>query len=173
MNESCDNYSANVTILNDLENHDIESPWALQWSWTEDEILLSTVGVKGKQHVAVKGKKHANNSVGGYTFNYVKIEPNRCKGCVIPSSFREADLAKSSSSFQINVGRAGIGYNKPCGNGVGYFEWPRSVSFTSPRTNYICLPLISSKTRGYMSKYLEYELRCLPNQHWRKSHLSI
>ncbi|ESQ33622.1 hypothetical protein EUTSA_v10009530mg [Eutrema salsugineum] len=140
MNESSDNYSANITILNYLKNHDIERPWELRWAWPEDEILLSTVGVKG-----------------GYTINYVKIEPNRCKGCVIPSWFREADLAKSSSSFQINVGRAGIGYNEPRGFGIRYFELPRFVKFTSPRANYICESLFfSSKTRGYMSKFIDF-----------------
>ncbi|XP_024008781.1 COBRA-like protein 2 isoform X2 [Eutrema salsugineum] len=158
MNESSDNYSANITILNYLKNHDIERPWELRWAWPEDEILLSTVGVKGKQHVAVKEKKHGNNSAGGYTINYVKIEPNRCKGCVIPSWFREADLAKSSSSFQINVGRAGIGYNEPRGFGIRYFELPRFVKFTSPRANYICESLFfSSKTRGYMKTW---SMRC-------------
>lgn len=49
MNKTCDSYMANVTIFNDMKNHNIEGPWKLKWEWSKDEILLSIDGANGTQ----------------------------------------------------------------------------------------------------------------------------
>lgn len=145
MNETRGSYSANVTIIDYLKNHDIEGPWTLSWEWTQDEILLRTVGVIGTQHgndSLVDNKWPLNSNLPP---RWEKVVPKCCKDDVIPSWFREADLVKSSS-FQITVGRVGIEYYPP-----------KYVDFTSPRSNFMCFPVRPfTKTRGYLSKLIDF-----------------
>ncbi|KAG2311190.1 hypothetical protein Bca52824_022747 [Brassica carinata] len=145
MNETRGSYSANVTIIDYLKNHDIEGPWALSWEWNEDEILLSTVGVVGTQ-------LGNNSSVGDNKWPLnselppcrEKVVTECCKGGVVPSWCIEADIAKSSCSFEITVGRVGIEYYPP-----------EYVELTSPRSNFTCFPMMPfTKTRGYLSKLI-------------------
>ncbi|RIA04749.1 hypothetical protein BRARA_K00985 [Brassica rapa] len=130
MNETRGSYSANVTIIDYLKNHDIDGPWALRWEWAEDEILLNTVGATGTQ------LGNDSSKVSKY-----------CKGGVIPSWCTiEADLPKSSSSFQITVGRVGIEYYPPA-----------YVDFTTPRSNFMCFSMMPfTKRRGYLSKLIDF-----------------
>lgn len=152
MNKTRDSYSANVTIFNCLKNHDIEGPWKLGWTWSESEILLSTVGAEGTQQ--------GNDLVGEYTrpknrVSVVDLPPqtkakykvaNCCKGGMISSWYKEADLAKSSSSFQITVGRVNTRYHRP----------PYLVRFTSPRSEYICYSMWETdETPGYLCKFID------------------
>lgn len=147
MNKTRDSYTANVTIFNylknRLKNHEIVGPWELGWSWTEDEILLSTVGAKGTQH--------GNDPIDVYTWPLNSVvfvdspsQTNCCKGSVIPSWFREANLAKSSTSFQISVGRVNIEYHPP----------PVFVNLSTPTSKYVCYPLQHVRhTPGYLGKF--------------------
>ncbi|CAA7022231.1 unnamed protein product [Microthlaspi erraticum] len=122
MNQARSSYSANVTIVN-YQNDDIEGPWELGWTWTDDELLLSTVGAKGTQH--------------GNNVTFVSL-PN----VIIPSWFKEEDLAKSSSSFQISVGRVGM----------IYYMRGLAVSLTTERSKYKCLDAFMevTNTPGYL-----------------------
>ncbi|KAF2560195.1 hypothetical protein F2Q70_00014612 [Brassica cretica] len=54
-----------------------------------------------------------------------------------------ANLEKSSSSFQITVGRVGIEYYPP-----------EFVEFTTPRSKLMCFPMMRfTKTRGYLKTW--------------------
>ncbi|CAG7892071.1 unnamed protein product [Brassica rapa] len=145
MNETRGSYSANVTIIDYLKNHDIDGPWALSWEWAEDEILLnSTVGAIGTQlgnDSSVGDNKWLLNS--NLPPRWEKVS-KYCKGGVIPSWCTiEADLPKSSSSFQITVGRVGIEYYPPA-----------YVDFTTPRSNFMCFSMMPfTKRRGYLKTW--------------------
>nr|VDD33231.1 unnamed protein product [Brassica oleracea] len=146
MNETRGSYSANVTIIDYLKNRDIDGPWALSWEWAEDEILLSTVGVIGTQlgnDSSVGDNKWPLNS--NLPPHGEKVS-KYCKGVVIPSWCIEADLPKSSSSFQITVGRVGIEYYPP-----------EYVDFTTTRSNFMCFSMMPfTKRRGYLSKLIDF-----------------
>lgn len=148
MNETRGSYSADVTIIDYLKNHDIEGPWALSWEWTEDEILLSTVGVNGTQvgnDSSVGDNKWPLNSE--LPPRKEKVVPEYCKGGVIPSWCIEA-VAKSSFSFQISVGRVGIEYYPP-----------NYVQFTTPRSDFMCFSRLPFTTN--LSKLIDFFLHIL------------
>ncbi|CAF1889193.1 BnaC02g09330D [Brassica napus] len=143
MNETRGSYSANVTITDYLTNHDIEGPWALRWKWNEDEILLSTVGVIGTQlgkESSVGDNKWPLNS--NLPPRREKVVPKCCEDDVIVPWYGEANLEKSSSSFQITVGRVGIEY------------YPPKFVFTTPRSKLMCFPMMRfTNTRGYLKTW--------------------
>ncbi|CAH8362447.1 unnamed protein product [Eruca vesicaria subsp. sativa] len=144
MNETRGSYSANVTIIDNFKNHDIEGPWTLTWEWLEDEILLSTVGVIGTQlgnDVSVGDNKWPLNN--NLPLLREKVVPKCCKDDVIPSWCIETDLEKSSSSFQITVGRVGTEYYPP-----------QDVVFKTPRSGFMCFSTMPFSTRrGYSIRY--------------------
>lgn len=77
-----------------------------------------------------------------------RIVANCCKGAVIPSwfRFREADLAKSSTSFQFTVGQVNTKYHPP----------PLDVNLTTQGLVYFCNSLMEvMNTPGYLSKFLD------------------
>ncbi|KFK38393.1 hypothetical protein AALP_AA3G107500 [Arabis alpina] len=146
MSETRGSYTANVTIINYMKYHDIEGPWRLTWLFMEDEILLSTVGAEGKQ-VTLPGRVLVDKNKWSSPLNAVivteQIIPNCSTGSVIHSWYKdEADLAKSSTSFQITVARVES-------------LWPPSyVEFSTPRSEYLCHSLLPSpRTPGYIDTW--------------------
>lgn len=157
-NKTHDSYMANVTIIfNYLEKQNIEGTWELMWTWYKDEILLSTVGAKGTQHgyVSTGDDTCCLNSV---TFvdlppqivhnDQLNIVPNCSEGGLIPPWLKEADLAKSSCSFQIFVSQAqaNIEYHWP----------PKYVTLIKQGLKYKCDQLVelAVTTPGYQSKII-------------------
>ncbi|KAG2280111.1 hypothetical protein Bca52824_051331 [Brassica carinata] len=84
-----------------------------------------------------------NETRGSYSANWPlnsNLPPRREK--VVPKCC-EDDVIKSSSSFQITVGRVGIEYYPP-----------EFVGFTTPRSKLMCFPMMQfTKTRGYLKTW--------------------
>ncbi|CAD5322586.1 COBRA plant [Arabidopsis thaliana x Arabidopsis arenosa] len=149
MNETRGGYTANVTIFNYLKYHDIEGPWVLDWIW-EDQILLSTVGVQSSNFTIYPDDRNR--------VMIVELPPQTDDNddqLIIPTSskdggiprFREEhdDLAKSSFTFQIDVGRANLKYHLPAID---------HVALTTPRGTYICDKLMKvTQTPGYLNSW--------------------
>ncbi|CAE5959069.1 unnamed protein product [Arabidopsis arenosa] len=168
MNISRDSFTANVTIFNYLKKQkDIEGPWELGWTWYEDEILLSTMGAKvSKQSNVLKFVDCCLHRVTFVDLPQQTDDDHRnvancCKDGVIPSWFREADLAKSSSSFQITVGQVGIEFHPP----------PLDLKLTTQGLEYVCDSLTEvMNTPGYLNAWMTtcnlYDLKMFHEKFW-------
>ncbi|KFK43381.1 hypothetical protein AALP_AA1G118700 [Arabis alpina] len=160
MNKTYDSYMANVTIIFEyLEKQHIEGPWDLKWTWNADEILLSTVGAKGIQHSYVSTGDHTCclNSVTivdlppQIVHDDQRNIPNCSENGLIPPWLEEADLAKSSCSFQISVSQASLGEHAS----PGYHAPPLFVTMITQGLKYMNCGCMGETitTRGYESTW--------------------
>ncbi|CAH8354678.1 unnamed protein product [Eruca vesicaria subsp. sativa] len=114
-NESDGSYSANVTISNYVMDHQIEQPWKLAFIWVKRETLLSTLGYEGTQHGFVSFGKGDDDTYCLNNVTFVDLprqstDHNCIGGTVIFPRVTKADLAKSSTSFQVSVSHSNRGY---------------------------------------------------------------
>ncbi|CAH8392319.1 unnamed protein product [Eruca vesicaria subsp. sativa] len=115
-NETEGSYSANVTISNYVKDHQFEQPWKLALIWVKRETLVSTVGYEGTQHGFVSFGEGDINTYFLNNMTFVDLprqsnDHNCIGGTVILPRVTKADLAKSSTSFQVSVSHSNRGYH--------------------------------------------------------------